>query len=302
LSAGPDAGEAAGVLAARGRGELTAAMALARIIVACRDVRPARRALREAVTGGGPAAACARELEELLDANAAGVERAAAMLASDLDTGEAGGSVEDGIARCARLFDWAVGVDPAASVALYSLGDEGLLAAATAEAVALMRELGVAAPGRDLLDLGCGTGRFAAAVAPVVASVTGVDASAEMVRVARERCAGLPNVRLLQTDGRDLAAFEGESFDAVIAVDSFPYLYRAGGPAFAEATLAEVARVVRAGGDALVMNLSYRGDPALDRADAAAFAWRLGLELRKCGTRDLRSWDGATFHFRKAGR
>jgi len=301
LTAGPIADELAGVLASRGRGELTAAMALARLLVARKDVGAVRRALREVAGGGEHAAAAARELEGLLEANAAGAERAVAMLTSDLDAGS-GGSLDDGIARCARLFDWAVGVDPTASVALYSLGDEGLLAAATAEAVAFMEELGVAAPGRDLLDLGCGTGRFAAALAPVVASFTGLDVSAEMVRLARERCAGLPNVRLLQTQGRDLAAFADGSFDVVIAVDSFPYLYRAGGAAFVEAQLREVARVLRAGGDALVMNLSYRGELALDRADAEGFAARLGLELRRNGTSDLRSWDGVTFQFRKVGQ
>ena len=299
MTSGPAADEVAGVLGLRGRGEVTAAMALARLLVARKDVGSVRRALREAA-GAGDHARAARELERLLDANAAGAERAVAMLTSDLDGGSAG-SLDEGIARCARLFDWAVGVDPAASVALYSLGDEGLLAAATAEAVGLMRALGVMASGRDLLDLGCGTGRFAAALAPEVASVTGVDVSAEMVRAARERCVGLANVRLLQTSGRDLATFADGSFDAVIAVDSFPYLYRVGGLAFAEAQLREVARVLRPGGDALVMNLSYRGDLALDRAEAEGFAVRLWFVLQRNGTSDLRSWDGVTFHFRKVG-
>lgn len=47
--------------------------------------------------------------------------------------------------------------------------------------------------GRRVLDAGCGTGRFAAALAPD-ARVWGIDASAEMLAIARERV--LPNVRL----------------------------------------------------------------------------------------------------------
>lgn len=286
------------VLARYGRGELTAAMALARLLVALREVGTVRATLERA--GRSPHGAAACDLAGLLGVNLPGAEQAAAMLASPLDAGGPAASPEDGVARCARLFDWAVDVDPALSVALYSLGDEGLLAAATEEAVALMRELGVVAAGRDVLDLGCGTGRFAAALSPLVGSVTGVDVSAGMVREAARRCAGLANVRVLRTEGRDLGVFGDESLDAVIAVDSFPYLYRAGGPGFAEAMLGEVARVLRPGGDALVMNLSYRGDLGLDRDDAAAFAGRVGLELRRSGTADLRTWDGVTFHFRKS--
>jgi hypothetical protein len=56
--------------------------------------------------------------------------------------------------------------------------------------------------------------------------------------------------------------------------------------------------VLRAAGDLLVLNLSYRGDLARDRADAEAFARAAGFELRRAGTADLRTLDGRTFHFR----
>ena len=45
-------------------------------------------------------------------------------------------------------------------------------------------------------DLGCGSGRIAAALAPFVSSVIAVDASSEMLSVARERLAGFSNVHL----------------------------------------------------------------------------------------------------------
>ena len=92
------------------------------------------------------------------------------------------------------------------------------------------------------------------------------------------------------------------SFDAVIAVDSFPYLYEVGGPAFALSQLQEIARVLRPGGDVLIIELSYRGDPELDRGDALRFAAEAGFEVLRNGTLDLVSWDGRSFHLHKPDR
>ena len=52
-------------------------------------------------------------------------------------------------------------------------------------------------------------------------------------------------------------------------------------------------------GELVVLNLSYRSDPAADLADAQAVSRLSGLHLERAGTSDLRSWDGRTFHFRK---
>ncbi len=66
---------------------------------------------------------------------------------------------------------------------------------------------------RSVLELGCGTGRVAAALGRAGLAVTGVDVSAAMLNAARERVGGLP-VRLVAGDMRTLAL--GERFDAVI--------------------------------------------------------------------------------------
>jgi hypothetical protein len=79
-----------------------------------------------------------------------------------------------------------------------------------------------------------------------------------------------------------------------------PYLYRAG-TALVVTHFAEVARVLRAGGDFVILNLSYRGDLELDRQDAHQLAAAAGFAILRNGTRDLELWDGATFHLRKAG-
>ena len=54
----------------------------------------------------------------------------------------AGDTPEAGLARIAAFFDRAVAHSPEASVALYSLGDPAILAAATAEIVAWLDGLG----------------------------------------------------------------------------------------------------------------------------------------------------------------
>jgi SAM-dependent methyltransferase len=126
-----------------------------------------------------------------------------------------------------RWFDSAVRESPEASVALYSFGDAALLAQATEEVVALLERLGVLAPERAVLEIGCGIGRFAEALASRVAAVVGIDIAPGMIEAARERCAELANVRLLPTSGQDLAGFGPASFDLVLAIDSMPYIYRA---------------------------------------------------------------------------
>lgn len=54
---------------------------------------------------------------------------------------------------------------------------------------------------RDVLEIGCGTGRLAAEVAPRARSYTGLDIAPSMVAEARARCGGLANARFLECDG-----------------------------------------------------------------------------------------------------
>lgn len=201
-------------------------------------------------------------------------------------------------AAVAAFFDRAVAFSPEASVALYSLGDPAILAEATAE---IMRWLdGWLGAQADVLDLGCGIGRILQALAPRCGSVLGLDVSAGMAAAARQRCAGLANVRIEQTAGLDLDALAGGAFDLVLAVDSFPYVLQAGA-AVVEAHLRGVARVLRPGGHLVVLNLSYGRDLAADRADAAAWALAYGFDLVVDGARPFTLWDGSAFVLRRLG-
>lgn len=280
--------QAGGILDACAEGRLSPPLALTRLLLLAPEPGLVRGWLaRHGTHRAVPA------LRDLLERHAEGANRTAAVLR--LAARHAAPDVEG----CARLFDQAVAASPEAAVAAYSLGDPDLLAAATAELVGLLERLGLLGADRRLLDIGCGIGRLEQALAGRVARITGVDVSPGMVREARARCAGLGGVEILPTSGRDLAPLPDRSFDAAIAIDTFPYLFQAGGMELVRVQLEEIARVLRPTGDLVVLNLSYRGDLERDRAEATALAAATGFALLRAGTADLRLWDGRTFHFRK---
>jgi len=219
---------------------------------------------------------------------------AAQVAATSSDHDASGPTPEQGIARIAGFFDRAVAHSPEASVALYSLGDPAILAAATEEIVGWLAERGVLGPDMDVLDLGCGFGRVAAALAPRCRSVLGLDVSAGMVAEARRRQGGLPNARFAQTGGQDLAALPDAGFDLVLAIDSFPYIVQTG-DAVAARHVADAARILRPGGGLAILNLSYRNDDALDLQDARRWAGAHGFRLAVADPRPFQLWDGSAY-------
>ncbi len=199
--------------------------------------------------------------------------------------------------RVAAFFDGAVAHSPEASVALYSLGDPAILALATAEIVDWLAGRGLLGPEHDVLDLGCGVGRVAMALAPRCRSVLGLDVSAGMVFEARRRC-DLPTVRFEVTSGRDLDGLAARSLDLILAADSFPYVIQ-GGAAVIDAHLAGAARALRDGGALAVLNWSYGREAAQDEAELAGLSARHGFSLALDG-RPFRIWDGCAFVLRRA--
>jgi ubiquinone/menaquinone biosynthesis C-methylase UbiE len=234
-------------------------------------------------------------LVDLVERNRAGCERIARMIASGVDSDRPAESVEQGITFCRNLFDWSVAQSSESSVALYSLGNPAILDAATREVVDLLVARRWITAARDVLEIGCGIGRFEHALAPRVRTITGIDVSPRMIEQARARCAGLDNVSLVACTGYDLAAFGDASFDLVMAVDSFPYLVQSG-MALVERHFEEARRVLRPGGDLVIFEFSYRGDAARDRDDVSRLAATTGFAVRDNGTRALSLWDGALFH------
>ena len=240
------------------------------------------------------------ELEQLLVANAEGCERIAAMLRADVDSAKPARSVEEGIAFCERLLDWSVQQSEEASVALYSLGNPQLLELATAEIVAQLKAWGAVTASTTLLDIGCGIGRLLIALAPEIQSATGIDVSAEMVKTARRRCAPFSNVTVIKGDGRGLGELDNEAFDVVVAVDSFPYLKQSGYQ-LVERFFAESARVLKPGGQLVILNYSYSENDNADANEVGILSAKNGLEVRLAGTRPFKLWDGVAFRMIKPG-
>ncbi len=195
------------------------------------------------------------------------------------------------VAGIAAMFDAAVARAPEASVAAYSLGDPAILARATEELVAWLTAERLIGPDCDVLDLGCGIGRVAAALAPRCRSVLGADVSAGMIAAARLRH-GAPNLRFAQGDA---SLAPSGSADLVLAVDSMPYMVQAG---VADRAMADASRALRPGGALALLNLSYRG-PEFDRATARAWADRYGLALTCEAASPFSLWDGTAFVLRR---
>lgn len=240
------------------------------------------------------------DLTQLVVENEQGCRRIAEMLRANMDSPDPAPSVEEGIAFCERLFDWSVQQSEEASVALYSLGNPELLERATREIVVQLERWGVISSDRTVLDIGCGIGRLEVELASRVGVVHGIDVSMQMINAALRRCAPLSNVHLLKVTGRDLADYSDSSFDAVIAVDTFPYINQSGA-SLAERYFAEAQRVLKPSGDFVILNFSYGDDETADESTVRKLAGRHSFKTIAAGERPFSSWDGVAFHLRKKG-
>lgn len=281
------------VLARYRAGEMSAEIALMQCALALGGTAPLP-ALLAGLAAREPEIAA---LADLAAQNQDGLARVEAMLAAGLGAPAPAG--ETAIAVLRVRFDRAVAASPEAAVALYSLGSPAILRRATAEIVARLAEWGLTGADCRVLDIGCGIGRIEEALAPRVGHITGIDISPAMIAEARRRCSGLANVAFRECRGTDLAGFSDRAFDLVLAIDSFPYLVAAG-TGVAERHFADAARLLRPGGlerrgAFLILNFSYRGDLAVDRADVARLAAAAGLAVRLSGARAFALWDGVAF-------
>ncbi|MFH8615278.1 class I SAM-dependent methyltransferase [Streptomyces sp. NPDC017979] len=123
--------------------------------------------------------------------------------------------------------------------AAYSAENENGLVNAYYERPAMLGLVGDVA-GRRVLDAGCGAGPLTAALRERGAVVTGIDASAGMVALARRRLGD--GARLHVGDLGDPLPFGDDAFDDVVASLVLHYL-EDWGP-----TLGELGRVIRPGG------------------------------------------------------
>jgi ubiquinone/menaquinone biosynthesis C-methylase UbiE len=144
--------------------------------------------------------------------------------------------------------------------------------ATTREAEFKRRLLDVAAiePGHRVLDLACGTGTLAieAKLREPGAELVGVDGDPEMLERAREKAAAAgADIALDEGLSTDLP-YEDASFDRVLSTLFFHHLDLAG----KRTTFAELARVLRSGGELHVADWGRPSDPLM-----AALGWQVRM-------------------------
>jgi arsenite methyltransferase len=110
-----------------------------------------------------------------------------------------------------------------------------------------------AEPGSSVLDIGSGPGLLVRDLAAMVGAegrVCGIDRSEGMIAMAKRRCADLPWVELEPADAAELP-YPDATFDAVVSTQVYEYV------ADMAAALDELARVLKPGGRAVILDTDY---------------------------------------------
>lgn len=269
-------------------------MALLQLFISSDDESAARAQLDGAIASAS-AAECER-LSELTSLWAASPD-AYAIVSRIHRLAIQANTAERPIAALRNLFDGAAAISPEAGVALYSLGDPAALERATSEVIGLMRLWRLFTSDSVVAEIGCGSGRFLRALAPLTRAVVGLDISEAMLRRAGHDGMHCRNLLLLNVDGSGLAMLRDSAFDLVLAIDSFPYIVQAGA---GNAHFADCARVLKPGGQLLIMNFAYSVPIDQQRVQVAELAERHGFAILRNGSSDLQSWDGRAFLLRLA--
>lgn len=151
--------------------------------------------------------------------------------------------------------------------------------------------------GGTILEIGPGAGRWSAVLLERAERLILVDITERTLELCRERLGDDPRVSYLRTDGSSLSGVPEESVDAVWSFDAFVHI----APVDVDAYLGEIARVLRAGGGALIHHTGRR-DPRGWRSPMtatlfAALARDHGLVVE----RQFDSWAGGRFDVRPHG-
>ena len=143
----------------------------------------------------------------------------------------------------------------------------------------LVRDALECAPGQSIIDVGCGPGFYASELLEQVGPqgrVVGVDTSAPMLAAAARRCEGRGRAEFHQAPATALPVASA-SFDRALSVQVMEYV------ADVPAALAEIHRVLRPGGRAVVWDVDW-----------STVSWH--SRDRERMARVLRAWDRQLTH------
>jgi ubiquinone/menaquinone biosynthesis C-methylase UbiE len=127
----------------------------------------------------------------------------------------------------------------------------------------------------NALEIGCGTGEFTRRLATRAASVTAVDLSPQMIRLARQQSVAYPNIEYLTGDVMRLS-LPAEHYDCIVSLATLHHLQL-------EQALLKMKGALKAGGVLIIHDL-LADERLIDRAvSASAYPVSAARRLWKTG-------------------
>lgn len=128
---------------------------------------------------------------------------------------------------------------------------------------------------RRILEIGCGTGRFARLLAGRAEKVLAIDLSPQMIRLAQERSKLYPNIDFIKGDVMTYQ-LPDDHFDCIATLTTIHHLP-------AEAILRKIRKALKPGGIFVCLDLYQRSDFSDLFFDGVAYPAALFLRLIKTG-------------------
>ena len=110
--------------------------------------------------------------------------------------------------------------------------------------------------GRVVLEIGCGSGHYARAIAPHTASYIALDVSESMLANARQRGAGIANLTFLHADAQAIP-LPDDAVDLVFGTWAIGAIWP---PEARERAMGEIHRVLKPGGEIWAVETSWHSE------------------------------------------